>query len=627
MKKHIIYIVFITLLSQPIFAQKEQSTTLRKKQGIENLIDLKKDLNSFLKERHIPGAMVSIVTSDTVIFAGGFGFADLEKREAVSAGHLFRLGSISKSITSLGLIKLLSETGYTLDTPIRDIVPNDAFSNSWSSNTPITIEHLLEHTTGFDDFHTHAIYNRSDSVRPPVRDMVMSHRNSLTSRWEPGVRKAYSNPGYIMAGYVMELLANEPYNEYLKSRVLSPLGMNSSDFYFKKPEGMLFAQGYRYKAGNHVSVGFPSIQGGPAGGFSSNAIEMGHFLQFLLNRSAENIDSTVFSKEIFDRIENSNSTLAGESGLPGGYGYGNYTVWRNGFVFHGHDGGIDGFSSRYLYSRDADIAISVVINREGNATEIAGKILDFFLGEPSEEAKRVTFPIPETLKESHEGFYGFANPRQELFKFSERMLAGISLDFEDDIIIVKSILGKHRDTLYYAGSNMFYKNDEAVPATMLLTSTTGKPVFWINESYTEMESHSLRLLSSISITISMIMPFIFLGYGIIWFVIRAFSKIKKPSRHHLVLTGASLCYTLLFVSFGMAMSDVSTAGMVTFQSVLLFISSLLFIPSVIATIVLWFKPFTGKGFRFYYIATSSAMLLMTIFFIQNGFIGLRLWAY
>lgn len=626
MKKHIIHLVFIAILTQPICAQQEQSAIL-KERGVENLIQLKKELNSFLKEKHIPGAMVSIVTSDTVIFTGGFGFADLEKKEAVSANHLFRLGSISKSITAMGLIKLLSETDYTLDTPIRDIVPDGAFSNSWSSNTPITIEHLLEHTAGFDDFHTHAIYNRSDSVRPPVRDMVMSHHNSFTSRWEPGIKKAYSNPGYIMAGYIMELLADEPYNDYLQSRLLSPLGMNSSDFYFKKPKDKSLAQGYRYNAGNHVSVGFPSIQGGPAGGFSSNAIEMGHFLQLLLNRSAENIDSTVFSREIFDRIENSNSTLAGQAGLPGGYGYGNYTVWRNGFVFHGHDGGIDGFSSRYLYSREADIGVSVVINREGNATEVAGKILDFFLGEPSEEVKRTTFPVPQSLKESHEGFYGFASPRQELFKFSERMLGGISLDFEDDFIIVKSILGKHRDTLYYAGSNMFYKNDEAVPATMMLTSKTGKSVFWLNESYTEMESHSLRLLSSISITISMILPFVFLAYGVIWFVLRAFSKVKKPSRHHLVLLLASVCYTLLFVSFGIAMSDVSTAGMITIQSVLLFITSLLFIPSTIATIVLWFKPFISKRFRFYYMATSSAMLLMTIFFIQNGFIGLRLWAY
>lgn len=615
-------LVFLLMLPLMGIAQSTSNSNSPKE-----IIQLKEKLESFLKEKHIPGAMITVVSRDSTIYAGGIGLANMENQEEVTGNHLFRLGSISKSVTAIGLINFLLANGYELDSPIRNFIPDVAFSNDWSDEAPITIEHLLEHTAGFDDFHLHAMYNRTDSTRPSGQDIALSHRNSFDARWKPGVKKAYSNPGYIMAGYLLEVLAEQPFDQYLEAQILKPLGMNASGYYFKAPKDKLFAQGYKYNGRTHASVGFPSIQGGPAGEFSSNAIEMAHFLKFLLNRGAEQIDTSIFTDEIFDRIENANTSIAAKAGLPGTYGYGNYTIWRNGYMFNGHDGGIDGFSSRYLYSREANIGVSVAINRQGNATEIAHLILDFLMEENQNTANRKVYPIPVELKESHEGFYGFKSPKQQLTRFSERMLAGLILDFEDDKILVKSILGKHRDTLYYAGSNQFYKNNESVPATMLLTSEEGKPVFWINESYTEMESKTFRLISSISIVISMIIPFIFLAYGITWFAIRSFSKVKKPVKHHAVLWTSCLCYTLMALSFGIAMSDPYNAGTLSFPSIMLFISSILLVPGTIASISLWFKPFYGKGFKRFYVVTSLSLLIMTFFFFQNGFIALKLWAY
>ena len=572
--------------------------------------------------------MISIVKSDTVLFAGGVGYANIEDEEPVNELHLFRQGSVSKTFTALGILKLLHHKGIGLNKPILEIDPNIPLTNPWANEQPITIEHLLEHTSGFDDFHLHAIYNKTDSTTPTTASMVQSHKNSLTARWQPGTRKAYSNSGFIVAGHMLETIAEEPYNTYLRDEILLPLGMKSSGFYFKQPTDLAMSQGYNYRGTGYSPVAFTSIQGGPAGEICANAKDMAAFLQFMLNRKSSGLDSVIFAKEAFDRMENAQTNIASQKGLPNGYGLGNYSIWKNGYLFNGHGGGIDGFSSRYVYSRKADLGIAVAINRMGNATAMLDEILDLLIGPQTKPpADRITYPIPAELKEKYSGFYGFKNPRNELFGFSDRMFAGLILDFEGDKIITKSILGKARDTLRYVGNNQFYKNNEGVPSTLLFETTDGKPGFWINESYTEMESRAWRLISNFAIWISMILPLFFLLYSIIWLVIQLAKKRGKSLTNHLVLGGACLSYVLMFTMFALSMNNMETAGEMSFKSVMLYILSFVFVGLAALSVYRWTKLPKKRGFRFYYILTSLAVVILSIFFWSNGFIGLKLWAY
>jgi len=317
--------VLITLIFHVVFCFGQENTDL-----------LLEKVTKYLDDKHIPGAMISVVTADTILFVGGLGFADIDKKEKVTDEHLFRQGSISKSFAALGMLKLLQEQQkYSLDSPIKNIDSNIPFTNKWAAENPITIAHLLEHTSGFDDFHLHALYNKKDTIPPSVSKMVAVHEKSLESRWKPGTRKAYSNPNYIVAGHLLEQLSGRSYHAYLYEDILHPIGMKSSGFYFKEPKHQKMAQGYQYSGQTHSPISFTSITGGPAGA---------------------------------------------KKGLPFGYGLGNYSIWKNGYLFHGHGGGIDGFSSRYVYSRAADIGVAVAINREGNATAVVDEILNLLLG-------------------------------------------------------------------------------------------------------------------------------------------------------------------------------------------------------------------------------------------------------
>ena len=106
-------------------------------------------ITEYLDDKHIPGAMISVVTSDSILFVGGLGFADIDKKEKVTEEHLFRQGSISKSLTALGVLKLLQEQQkYSLDSPIKDIDSDIPFTNKWASENPVRVVHLLEHTSG-----------------------------------------------------------------------------------------------------------------------------------------------------------------------------------------------------------------------------------------------------------------------------------------------------------------------------------------------------------------------------------------------------------------------------------------------------------------------------------------------
>ncbi|MEM6768814.1 MAG: serine hydrolase domain-containing protein, partial [Bacteroidota bacterium] len=219
--------------------------------GQNHLSGLTDSLTAYMDRNHIPGAMVSVVNSDTVLFSGGLGLAHVEEVEPASAKHVFRLGSISKSFTALAMLSLLEEKGLSLNTPMNQIDPDLPIVNAWEAEAPVTIAHLLEHTAGFDDFHLHALYNRTDSIVPKAREMVDAHKNSYVCRWKPGVRKAYSNPGYILVGHLIEKLSGRSYGEYIHATILKPLGMESSGYYFTKPMHIPFSRGYR-KVGKEI---------------------------------------------------------------------------------------------------------------------------------------------------------------------------------------------------------------------------------------------------------------------------------------------------------------------------------------------------------------------------------------
>lgn len=594
-------------------------------QNVQELISL---IHEYSEKNNYPGVMIAITRSDSVLFSGGVGFAYVKDSLAVNEKQLFRQGSVSKSFIALALIKLLHDQNLSLKTPIRDIDPNIPFKNDWAASIPITVEHLLESSAGFDDFHAHAIYNFKDSLPPPTTELIHSHRKSLFARWKPGTRHAYSNSGYVVAGHLIEKLSGIPYQQYIAERILSPLGMTSSGFYFKQPADIPFAAGYSFSNGQYQEVPFVSLQAGPAGDLCANADDMIKFLQFMLTRNGALIDSSVFTKATFDRIENSEATSAGQAGLPGGYGLGNFSVWQNGFVFHGHDGGIDGYSSRYIYSRDANLGIAVAVNTTKDPTPIVELILNQMFGKPSEHlTERATFPIPQQLKDKYEGFYVFRNPRQQFKAFINNLANNFLLKFEGDQVFIKTVFGQSIDTMTYAGNNQFYRNIEDVPSVIMFENDEGNKAIGIKRNYAEKESLVVRMVMNIIIVISMIVPFLYMAYFGVVFLIQLIRRKQIFPLPGFLLFIACLCFPVMFYGFATAATDRFTAGTLTFHSGLLFVSSTLMATLSVYSIFQLFSIKRSKSFRVLFSITTASLVILSLFLWDSGFIGMRLWAY
>lgn len=162
--------------------------------------ELQKAARAILEKHKVPGAGLTLVARDRVVWAGGVGKADVAANREVTADTLFRVGSISKTFIALALVKLQEEGRLDLNAKLAEIAPEVRIENPWESTHPVRVVHLLEHSAGFDDMQFNEVYNLDDQVDIPLGEVFARFPKPQRVRWVPGSRPAYSNPGYALAG-------------------------------------------------------------------------------------------------------------------------------------------------------------------------------------------------------------------------------------------------------------------------------------------------------------------------------------------------------------------------------------------------------------------------------------------
>lgn len=613
MKKHLLSLLFLFLFLYQSSSQK----------SLQPLID---SLEQIIQENRIAGAMISIATTDTILFSGGIGYADIAEKEKATKDHLFRIGSISKGFVALGILKLESEGKMSLKDPILKIDPDLPVRNKWKVEAPITVENVLEHTAGFDDMHIHAVYNNKDEIEPASRELVYRDRKSLISRWKPGTRMSYSNPGYVLAGHLVETVSKSPYTSYIKSEILDKIGMVNSAFYFRAPANNKMAQGYYHEGGEFKEMDFVTINGGPAGSICASARDMAVYLQYVLNRKT-NEGQEVIPVERFDRWENPETTLAVKRGFPGGYGLANGNSWRKGHLFHGHNGGIDGFSSHYIYSRTADLGISICMNTGGSPGVLMNPILDFLMEDEEPELDRQILPIPSEIKEKYEGFYNFKSPRLQMRAPFTQMTNGVELKFQEDTVLVNDIFGTEKDKWVYGGNGEFYVGTEGLPFAKLFQEE-GKSILWLGNEYAEKGSKGIRMAKNLAIWISVLVVLSYIVIILFWMFFRLIKKRKGVVAEILPIWLACLCLVLIPNFFGTAAELVKKSGALNIASIVLFVLTFVFAGMSIFAIFRSIKLRKVKAIlKTYTRLTSIGLMIILIFLLVNGYIGFRLWAY
>ena len=226
-----------------------------------------------LKTGDIAGAVVVIVKDGKILTERGYGYSDVAKKLPVNpALTLFRPGSVSKLFTWTAVMQQVEKGKIDLDADINRYLD---FRIPPRDGKPVTMRNLLTHTGGFEDRAKYII--SSDTAGFPRFDAIL--RKSVPNRiFAPGTTPAYSNYGASLAGYIVQRVSGEPFDDYIDHHILEPLDMKHSSFRQPLPPALVPLMSNGYKVASGKAVPFEFVGPAPAGSLSSTGEDMGHFM-------------------------------------------------------------------------------------------------------------------------------------------------------------------------------------------------------------------------------------------------------------------------------------------------------------------------------------------------------------
>jgi len=300
----------------------------------------------YLEDRHVPGASAAVSKDGTIVWSAAFGLANLELQVPASRETRFRVGSISKALTSVAVAQLWDGGRLDLDAPVQRYVPTFP-----EKAHPITARQLGGHLSGLPH------YNREDIVNRVHYESVTHALDKFKDRpllFTPGERFSYSSFGWNLISAVVEAAAGVPFLDYMRQRVFEPLGMTRTGpdryeaiipdrtaFYVVHPDG---------RPENGPAVDNSDVWAG--GGFLSTAEDLTRFGDGVLGGA---VVSPRGRQLLFTRM----TTTAGDST---GYGLG----WRvrdlDGRRVVGHGGSHVGATAQLLVDPANRIVVAILTN-------------------------------------------------------------------------------------------------------------------------------------------------------------------------------------------------------------------------------------------------------------------------
>lgn len=188
-------------------------------------------IRAFMKKWGLAGASVAIAKDGKLLYAKGFGYTDLEKKEPVTPLNTFRIASISKLITAVGIMKLVEQEKISLD---DQVFGSDGILNQYTHCSDkrvyrITVRHLLTHEAGWNNrygdhmFMPHYIARYMGEKLPIDDNTIIEFALRKGVHFIPGSMNSYSNLGYVILGKIIEKVSGMPYEEYINHEILNPL--------------------------------------------------------------------------------------------------------------------------------------------------------------------------------------------------------------------------------------------------------------------------------------------------------------------------------------------------------------------------------------------------------------------
>jgi len=605
------------IISANIFSQKQLPP-----RSLPELLD---SIDGVVKREHIAGLMLGMVTKDSVLFSGGFGYADIASGRKVTGQTHFRMGSVTKMFVSMAIMKLIEERKLLLDTKLAEVAPEVPFQNPWEKKHPVRIVHLLEHTSGFDDIMLGNMYS-FDTASASGLSMATLHRRSLICRWKPGERSAYSNPNYAILGYVIEKITHKKYDEYLRDAILQPIGMSESNFNNHGTLPQKDTKEYMVDHDRTIEVPHVTLLTGPQGALWSCADDMIKFIRVFLKDGRP-----IITPRAMQEIETAHSSLPAQKGLTTGYALAN----RNCFIhqripFRGHDGLAGTCYSGCYYNRDLGVGFVIASNSNKPNYKIENLIVTYLERNQSDK-KMPAEKLDEKNIEPFEGWYQFDSPRNEIAGFIDRLKNLQRVYHENGKLYAKPIF-EDRIKLYQTGDLTFAYDGTSLPMILFTRNDDGEKIMCGGGGYYRKVSG----ISAIGKRFAAGCVLLILLSSFIAAVISIILLIRE--RQHFTASIIQCLPAVGMISFILAAHQLfyikdnsyllASLNTVSSQSITIFIGTSMFgLCSILYAAHTGYRILCLKTRPLpYRVVLSTACITATVFLWHHGWIGLRTWA-
>lgn len=380
--------------------------------GDEGLVGLEAAIDAVVHDEmasnHVPGAAVVVVRDGRTIFKRGYGMADVEAGTPVDPDRtLFRIGSISKALTGLGVTRLVDDGRLAWDDDVSVYAP--WISNQSGSDDPVTLWNLVTHTGGFDQIGTGrqiGAFDRPLAERKTFRPSLAAflEDGNLRRVTPPGRQVTYDTYGMSLAGLVVARATGLSYAEAMRREVFLPLGMDRTFVEADEDHVSNLAIGYGWVDGEYVAQPYELYTTTPASSIDATVADMGRLMEALTGKGA-NGHGRLFS-------EAAASAVLATQFRP----HPDFVGITHGFFefpaesrLHDqhvrsvtHGGSMLGYSSRLTLYPESNVAVFVVANRAaeaGGGRVTLGNRVPHVVAEHLVEPSRPNPPRPASAQE------------------------------------------------------------------------------------------------------------------------------------------------------------------------------------------------------------------------------------
>jgi CubicO group peptidase (beta-lactamase class C family) len=331
----------------------------------------------------LPGLSTLIVKGGEVVWKQSYGYADISNQIPVSDSTVFMLASISKLFTGTALMQLVEDGLIQLDDPINNYtqfpiqIPN-------FENTPITFRHLMTHTSSIKDGSALDGYYSNGDPTISLENCIERYFSTSGIDYNiadnfhnnpPGTVYDYSNIATALAGYLVEIISQVPFNQYCETAIFQPLCMEQTAWHLADFDTNQVARPYKFENGNFVAYPHYGFADYPDGQLRSNIQDLAAFTLSFLNQGSLNEIQLLNSSSVASMLTIQNSNLDETQGLNWYtevlYGpNGEVTVW-------GHNGGESGVSTDLYIDPNSGIGVIVLSNGEGDCLSICDELYSY----------------------------------------------------------------------------------------------------------------------------------------------------------------------------------------------------------------------------------------------------------